>query len=144
MNTEGLAKEWSVLQIQCDTYEKYSLLIKLLSIGLVAVAYFQGMLSVFFSVLLLILWFQDAIWKTFQSRTEARILHLEGLLAMNQPAESEEGRAYQFNSLYAKSRPNTIGLIKEYSRHALRPTVAFPYLVLLLLVIGWLFRGVFI
>ena len=144
MNTEGLAKEWSVLQIQCDGYEKYSLLIKLLSVGIVAVAYFQGMLSVFISVLLLILWFQDAIWKTFQSRTEARILQLEGLLAVNQPVESQEGAPYQFNSLYAKSRPNTIGLIKEYSRHALRPTVAFPYLVLLLMVLGRLFRGVFI
>ncbi|MEH6567971.1 MAG: hypothetical protein V7709_02770 [Halioglobus sp.] len=144
MNAEGLAKEWSVLQTQCDSYEKYSLLIKLLSIGLVAVAYFQGMLSLFLSVLLLILWFQDAIWKTFQSRTESRILHLEGLLAMNPPDESEEGRAYQFNSFYAKNRPNTIGLIKEYLRHALRPTVAFPYLVLLLMVLAWLFRWVFI
>jgi hypothetical protein len=144
MNTEGLAREWSVLQIQCDAYERYSLLIKLFSIGLAAVAYFQGMLSLFFSALLLVLWFQDAIWKTFQSRTEVRILQLEGLLAMNPQAESEEGLAYQFNSLYAKSRPNTIGLIKEYSRHALRPTVAFPYIVLLLMIVGWLFRGIVI
>lgn len=144
MNTEGLAKEWSLLQTQCDSYEKYSLLIKLFSIGLASVAYFQGMLSVFMCALLLVLWFQDAIWKTFQSRTEARILQLEGLLALPHHDESDDRLAYQFNSLYAKNRPNMMGLIKEYLRHALRPTVAFPYIVLLLMIVGWLFRRVII
>jgi hypothetical protein len=144
MNTEGLAKEWSLLQTQCNGYEKYSLLIKLFSIGLAGVAYFQSMLSLFLCALLLVLWFQDAIWKTFQSRTEVRILQLESLLATRHHDENEGCLAYQFNSLYAKSRPNTIGLIKEYSRHALRPTVAFPYSVLLLITVVWLFRGLVI
>jgi hypothetical protein len=141
MNTEGLAKEWSLLQTQCDSYEKYSLLIKLFSIGLAAAAYFQSMLSLFLCALLLVLWFQDAIWKTFQSRTEGRILQLESLLAMHHHDQSERCLAYQFNSVYVKSRPNMTGLIKEYLRHALRPTVAFPYSVLLLITVVWPLRG---
>lgn len=129
MQTSDLANEWSLLQNQFDSYEKYSLLIKLVSIGILSFAYFTHHLQVF--ILLLVLWLQDAIWKTFQSRIEDRLLQLESYLSGDQSLERTDGKAYQFNSLYVKSRQGTLALIKEYFRQAIRPTVAYPHVVLL-------------
>ena len=134
MQTSHLAAEWSLLQNQFDSYEKFSLLIKLANIGVLAAAYFTDHLSVFILCLLLILWLQDAIWKTFQSRIDTRLLQLEQYLSSEHPLEKRDGKAYQFNSLYLKSRPGSIALVKEYLRQALRPTIAFPHLVLVLIV----------
>jgi hypothetical protein len=41
MNVSNLENEWSVLQNQFDDYEKYSLIIKLVNIGLLSAAYFK-------------------------------------------------------------------------------------------------------
>jgi len=130
MTISHLASEWSLLQRQFDSYEKHSLLIKLSSIGVLATAYFTNHLSVFVLLLLLIIWLQDAIWKTFQARIDTRLLQLEDYLS-NEPAlENRDGIAFQFNSLYAQNRPGNIGLLKEYLGQFLRPTVAFPHVVL--------------
>jgi len=133
MQTCHLATEWSLLQNQFDSYEKHSLLIKLSSIGVLATAYFTDHLSVFILCLLLILWLQDAIWKTFQSRIDVRLLQVEAYLTHEDNLENTNGKAFQFNSLYLKNRPNIIGLIKEYLGQALRPTIAFPHLLLIVL-----------
>ncbi|MBV1914559.1 MAG: hypothetical protein KUG72_04185 [Pseudomonadales bacterium] len=133
MQTSDLAAEWSLLQNQFDSYEKYSLLIKLTAIGVLAAAYFSDHLSVFVLFLLLTLWLQDAIWKTFQSRIDIRLLQLEQYLSSEHPLENRDGKAYQFNSLYLQNRPGSIALVKEYLRQALRPTIAFPHLVLVLI-----------
>ncbi len=125
--------EWSLLQKQFDSYEKHSLLIKLFSIGVLAAAYFIDHLSVFILCLLLILWLQDAIWKTFQARIDVRLLQLEAYLANEDNLENLDGQAYQFNSLYLQNRPSSAGLIKEYLGQALRPTVAFPHLLLIVI-----------
>ncbi|MDF1831660.1 MAG: hypothetical protein P1U52_04865 [Porticoccaceae bacterium] len=133
MTTSRLASEWSLLQNQYDSYEKYSLLIKLSSIGVLSAAYFTNHLSVFVLLLLLILWLQDAIWKTFQARIDARLLQLEDYLSNEQGLENRDGIAFQFNSLYAQNRPSNIGLLKEYLGQSLRPTVAFPHIVLVII-----------
>jgi hypothetical protein len=133
MQKSDLANEWSLLQNQFDSYEKLSLLIKLVSVALLAVAYFSGNLTVFVLFLLLILWLQDAIWKTFQSRIDTRLMQLEGYLSIDQTLETDGSKAYQFNSLYLQDRPSTVGLINEYLRQALRPTIAFPHAMLILL-----------
>lgn len=130
MTTSNFASEWSLLQNQFDSYEKYSLLIKLSSIGILSAAYFTNHLSVFVLLLLLILWLQDAIWKTFQARIDTRLLHLEDYLSNEHDLENCDGIAFQFNSLYAQNRPGNIGLLKEYLGQSLRPTVAFPHIVL--------------
>ena len=130
MTTSNIASEWSLLQNQFDSYENYSLLIKLSSIGVLATAYFTNHLSVFVLLLLLIIWLQDAIWKTFQARIDARLLQLEGYLSNENALENHDGIAFQFNSLYAQNRPGSIGLLKEYLGQSLRPTVAFPHIVL--------------
>ncbi len=133
MQTSHLAAEWSLLQKQFDSYEKHSLLIKLFSIGVLSAAYFTDHLSIFILCLLLIMWLQDAIWKTFQSRIDVRLLQLEAYLANEDILENPDVKAYQFNSLYLKNRPDNFGLIKEYLGQALRPTIAFPHLLLIVL-----------
>ncbi len=133
MQTCHLATEWSLLQNQFDSYEKHSLLIKLSSIGVLATAYFTDHLSVFILCLLLILWLQDAIWKTFQSRIDVRLLQVEAYLTHEDNLENTNGKAFQFNSLYLQNRLGSVGLIKEYLGQALRPTVAFPHLLLIVI-----------
>ena len=133
MTTPNLASEWSLLQKQFDSYEKHSLLIKLSSIGVLSAAYFTNHLSVFVLLLLLILWLQDAIWKTFQARIDVRLLQLEDYLSNEHSLENRDGIAFQFNSLYAQNRPGNVGLLKEYLGQSLRPTVAFPHIVLVVI-----------
>ena len=133
MATSNLSSEWSLLQNQFDSYEKHSLLIKLFSVGVLAAAYFTNHLSVFVLLLLLILWLQDAIWKTFQARIDTRLLQLEDYLSNEHTLENRDGFAFQFNSLYAQNRPSNVGLLKEYLSQSLRPTVAFPHIVLVTL-----------
>ena len=138
MQNTDLKNEWAILQNQFDSYEKYSLIIKLVAIIILAVSgiLYHANAIVFF--LLLVLWFQDAIWKTFQSRIEVRLLQLERGLSNGDGIESTEDQeinAYQYNSLYVKNRPKNSELIKEYLTQAVRPTVAFPHVVLLVLVI---------
>ena len=131
MPASNLSSEWSLLQGQFDSYEKHSLLIKLSSIGILSAAYFTNHLSVFVLLLLLVLWLQDAIWKTFQARIDARLLQLEEYLSNEHALENRDGIAFQFNSLYAQNRPGSVGLLKEYLGQSLRPTVAFPHIVLI-------------
>ena len=95
MKTCNLENEWSVLQNQFDYYEKYSLLIKLANIGLLCAAYFTNNMNFFVMPLLLIVWVQDAIWKTFQSRIESRLLKIENFISIG-----DNDKAYQFNSQY--------------------------------------------
>ena len=133
MQKSDLANEWCLLQNQFDSYEKYSLIIKLTAIGLLCVAYFLNNLSIFILFLLLILWVQDAIWKTFQSRIETRLLQLEKYIQCEEQANNTTEKAYQFNNMYLLNRPSSIGLVNEYLRQAIRPTIAFPHALLLLM-----------
>ena len=133
MQKSDLANEWYLLQNQFDSYEKYSLLIKLSAIGLLCVAYFLNNLNIFVFFLLLILWVQDAIWKTFQSRIETRLLQLENYISSDELSEDVNDKVYQFNSLYLINRPSGIGLLNEYLRQTIRPTIAFPHILLLLM-----------
>jgi hypothetical protein len=84
----------------------------------------------------LLCWTQESIYKTFQSRLSERLLRIE--LLLRQPAPEEP--AMQLHSDWASSRPGSVGLIASYAVSAFRPTVAFPYLpiVLMLLLGRWL------
>lgn len=130
---DDLKNEWSILQNQSDSYEKYSLVIKLLNIGLLSAAYISSNLGIFVFCMLVLLWVQDAIWKTYQSRIELRLLQIEDYLLNN-----IDGKAYQLNSDYQKNRPDSIALVSEYLRQAIRPTVAFPHAVLVIIFVLFL------
>lgn len=137
------AQEWTVLQNQYDSYEKYSLLIKLVSVTLLALAVINHMLSTASVVLVFILWLQDAIWKTYQARIEVRLMSLEAALLpsdhtrrgaeSNRDVEQHEQaqvHAFQYNTTFAQNRPSTLGLVKEYAKQAVRPTMVFPHAAL--------------
>ena len=136
MSQAGIQSEWSQLQAEYDSYEKQGLLIKLLAITVVALALIVGATSLALPVVLLIVWLQDAIWKTFQARIEKRLLKLESALAN----KSTDVAPYQYNNDFQASRASGGGLIAEYLSQALRPTVAYPHVALLLV---WLIYRIF-
>jgi len=127
-----LASEWKILQQQVDNYEKWSLVIKLSSVAALIMLIHLS-LSVFFGVsILAVLWLQEAIWKTYQARSEIRLLKIELALAQSSVADQKTcSMPFQFNSDFIATRASTSGLIKEYFIQALRPTVAFTYMLLI-------------
>ena len=88
-----------------------------------------SMTSIF--LILLVLWLQDAIWKTFQSRIEPRLLKIEKNIR-----EKTEGSEFQFNKEYQLVETSGLSKILEYARQAIRPTVAFPHIVLMIILVG--------
>ena len=130
MKIKEFKTEWCLLQNQFDSYEKHSLYIKLLSIIVLLMAEISGLINITVVFLLMALWLQDSIWKTFQSRIETRMLKIEEYI-LN---ESEKS-AFQFNSEFYKARLSGLSLISEYIRQSIRPTVAFPYIVLILILL---------
>lgn len=130
MENREFNNEWCLLQNQFDSYEKHSLYIKLLSIVVFLAAEISGVASIPIFLVLVVLWFQDAIWKTFQSRIESRLMQVERNIS-----EKSDANAFQFNSDYKKARVGGSSLIDEYFRQSIRPTVAFPHVVLVIAVL---------
>ena len=130
--SQSLQQEWQILQNQFDSYEKYSLLIKLCHVLFsgftLAFAEPSGFLLTILFLLGLIFWLQDAVWKTFQSRIETRILVLERSIKTEVSTVP-----FQFNSEFLAERGSAIKLVFEYLTKMLTPTVALPHLCLLLL-----------
>ena len=131
MTQTDLSNEWMLLQNQYDSYEKYSLVIKLLAMVVFYCSHISQKIGWIILLLLGVLWLQDAIWKTFQSRIELRLLALEEALSDRQQNSESGFLAYQFNRDFLAKRTSQLGLIKEYFMQGLRPTVAFPYVVLI-------------
>lgn len=134
MNKNELMTEWCLLQNQFDSYEKHSLYIKLVSILVLLSAEISGVIGIPIIFILLVLWGQDAIWKTFQSRIEPRLFQLEKSISTD-CSES----ACQFNTEYNKMSLSGLALIIEYARQSIRPTIAFPHVVLLIFILIKLF-----
>ncbi|MEO5660759.1 MAG: hypothetical protein ABIQ90_13335, partial [Polaromonas sp.] len=63
-----------------------------------------------------------------------RILRIEQLLGQDQTAATAH---YQLHSEWLATRPGFAGLLAEYGRNMLRPTVAFPYVVLIGITVVW-------
>jgi hypothetical protein len=129
--TGGLGQEWLALQNQYEQYEKGGLLLKLSAVLLCGLGFVLGLHETMMAVLLLILWLQEGIFRTFQTRLGARILRLEQ--ALKSP-ETSDLAAFQLHTEWLAARPGVLGLLAEYAASALRPTVAFPYALLLLLI----------
>ncbi len=133
-NRSSYQTEWSVLQNQFDSYEKFSLIIKLTNVIVTLLLLFAlhaGLWAVMFAVLL---WLQDGIWKTWQSRINRRLLEVEN--ALNSELPDVTG-PLQFNQSWLAARPGVAAMVKEYGRSALAPTVAYPH-VLLVAISVWI------
>lgn len=136
MQEDRWIAEWQLLQSQCDNYERYALLIKLVAIALATAMLIAGYAGPAGIALVAILWLQDAIWKTFQARLEERLLLIEAQIH-GQSSETEE--PFQLNTRFAAQRSQTGGLLEEYLAQATRPTVAFPHAaIVVLLALVWL------
>jgi len=126
---QALQEEWSILQNNIENYEGMALWIKIFAIAVFIV------LGVLFKYLLLticlcsILALQEAILRTSQSRLCERIESLEDGFALL------EVTPFQLHTEWKKKRPGNLGLVVEYLRQLLRPTIAFPYIVLIALAI---------
>lgn len=131
--TPSLGHEWITLQNNHEQYERGSLLIKLGSVALLVACFAMQLDAVTTCLLMLIMWTQEGIFRTFQSRLGERILRVERLLKQASP---ETCLGYQLHSEWQASRPGLVGLLAEYGKSMARPTVAFPHLVLILIVIA--------
>jgi hypothetical protein len=74
---------------------------------------------------------QDAIWKTFQSRIEARLLQIENCLLI----ESGE-KEYQFYRLYQKNRSGVVGLMGAIFATGNKTEHCFSEYILLVLLLA--------
>ena len=137
-----LQQEWIVLHQGHEHYEHFALLIKMLAIALVSVGYFLFSNSFVLILLVLVLWGQESIWKTYQGRTAARLIALEEAMlhadvnAGRNGTEPQSLKGFQFYSDWQANRGTNTGLVGEYLSYARKPTVAFPYLLLLLIVLA--------
>jgi len=87
-------------------------------------------------LILATLWLQEGIWKTFQQRTANAIITIEDKLAQNEVEQKDESNEpYLLYKHWQVNRPKTKKLIAEYVSNSLKPTVMYPYLPLLLVVL---------
>jgi hypothetical protein len=120
-----LVKEWQSLHNSHEHYEQYALIIKLFSVAvtLFSLAFYHE--SQVIVLILAVLWLQEGIWKTYQARTCLRIELIERALIESNLI------AFQFYNQWAENRPSAVGLIMEYIKNALKPTVIYPYIPLI-------------
>jgi len=133
-DVSALTHEWVTLQHNHERYETGGLLLKLAALSLWGAALALGFHAALMAGMVGVLWLQEGIYRTSQARLGERIVQVETLIRQGGGTESQ---ACQLHSDWLAKRPGTVGLLLEYAQNALRPTVAFPY-VMLVLALGWL------
>jgi len=126
----ALGREWTILQNNFERYEFGALTIKLTALGLFFAAMVLIVAPELVSLVMAVLWLQEGIFKTFQARLGDRLLVIEQALAGGAPTPT-----FALHSSWLARRKGTAGQVREYLASAARPTVAFPYA--LLLVLAW-------
>ena len=133
----ALGQEWVTLQNNYEQYEKTALLIKLIAIVLCAIGLVFDLILIG-GIIAILLWVQEGIFKAYQSRLGARLIRIEVLV--KRPDSTSV--PFQLHTEWLASRKSVAGLLAEYAATIVKPTVAFPYAVLLLLNLivytGWL------
>ncbi|MEY8216551.1 MAG: hypothetical protein RPR97_18960 [Colwellia sp.] len=87
-------------------------------------------------LILATIWLQEGIWKTFQQRTANAIITIEDKLALNENEPSNElVKPYLVHKQWQGNRSTTKALIAEYVSNSLKPTVLYPYVPLMLVVL---------
>ncbi|MDD2881972.1 MAG: hypothetical protein PHQ58_16210 [Rhodoferax sp.] len=127
-----LAQEWTTLQNNHEAYERSALALKLVATLLTAAAWVYGLDPLALGALVLILWAQEAVLKTWQNRLVTRLVDIEAMFRRGAQGGDEP---FQLHSQWLATRPGLMGLLADYARSALRPTVAWPYAALLLLLL---------
>lgn len=127
-----LKQEWQNLHQDHERYDRYGLLIKLTAAIACLISVGMGMTLWLAIVFVLVLWLQEGIWRTVQARTSDRLMVVEKALKQTD-GEHRDTQGMQFYTEWEANRPGTVGLVKEYVANAVRPTVAYPYVILIAL-----------
>jgi hypothetical protein len=127
----ALGDEWVTLQKNYEQYENTALHIKLVAIAMCAIGWQVEALLIAMAMILF-LWAEEAIFKTFQSRLGVRLLRIEALLRQSDVAATP----FQLHTEWLANRKGLAGLLMEYARSMFKPTVAFPYILLLVLLVA--------
>lgn len=131
-----LLKQWQTLHICHENYEQYALIIKLFAIACTVVAISLSVSLLLSLFLLSIVWLQEAIWKTYQSRLAHAIMLIEEKMTCNDAEDNDKlEQPYLLYKEWQLKRPNNKQLIKEYIVNSIKPTVIYPYLPLILILI---------
>ena len=133
-NKVALGLEWTTLQNNYERYESGALIVKLVAVVLFFAGFALEMGAWLVCAVVLVLWLQEGIFKTCQARLGERLLELEQLRSTD-TADGPADKAFQLHTVWLARRKGTAGLLAEYALSACRPTVAFPYLVLIVLVL---------
>ena len=136
----SLGHEWVTLQDNYERYEGWALAIKLAAVLVFVAGAALQLVPWLICLAILMLWLQDGIFKTYQSRLGDRLLQLEKQIAA-WGRTGEPSLPFQLHSNWLDYRRSTAGLLSEYLSNACRPTVAFPYVVLFAAGFGDLFLG---
>ena len=132
MNTSypsPLQTEWATLQQDHERHERCAVGIKIAAVALTAGAALFGFPFELAAPLTVIVWVIEAMLRTVQGRLGQRLLKVETLIADG----ASEYAACQLHTEWQATRPGAVGLLLEYATSALKPTVAFPHALLLLL-----------
>lgn len=124
---ESLSQEWTTLQNNHEHYECGALALKLATFVFAFALLAVNLPTLIVALVVAALWLQEGIYRTSQSRLGQRLLVLEGLIR-----GTESAVPFQLHTQWQAVRPGVGGLLREYLCNALRPTVAYPYVVLLL------------
>jgi hypothetical protein len=131
MTTSHLSQEWQTLQANHEQHERNALLIKLVCVALCITGLATHVSAGWLVLVVALLWLQEGIVKTYQSRLSDRLLKVEAMLLA--PAAPTYA-AMQLHTEWMANRPGALALIAGYAANACRPTVAFPYAPLLIAV----------
>ena len=138
-------QEWQLLHNNYEQYEHKALLIKMVAVVICTISLITPLTTVQGMLLLATLWLQEGIWKTYQTRVGEQLLLIE--VQMYTVANETEltkstekistktiNQPFQFYTLWQAKRSGITGLVSEYLLNALRPTVIYPYAILMLIV----------
>lgn len=145
-----LGQEWVTLQNNHAHHERVALALKLATVVLAVVLLALNLPAVLVGGVVLLLWLQEGIFRTTQSRLGLRLIRVERLIhqcqhqnllpdggsaAEQDLAATFAGKSsapFQLHSQWQAQRTNSLGLLREYALNACRPTVAYPYAVIVL------------
>lgn len=140
MSTEHAAiliKEWQSLHNSHEQYEHFALIIKLVTVIITVVLLVFTLQSTLILLILAVLWLLEGIWKTYQARTSDRIIILEQAILEtrqdNNLSIELQTNTFQFYSQCIDNRAGSVSLVLEYLKNAIKPTVMYPYLPLMLI-----------
>ena len=111
---DAFHQEWITLQNNHEQHEKNCLSVKLVAVVLFGVALAWGFNDSLIGALLGILWFQEGMLRTFQSRLGARILRIEQAL---RPGMAPAAMAFQLHSEWLAERQGVVGRLKIGGAH---------------------------